>query len=100
MPQAGSSYRKNETCITCHHTKPCSYHGIRRGFVCADCWIWAEVPDDVKRNVGFRNQRRIQERDKKDCSRPVDAPPPHRYLTVQRTKHAANRPIPTHPDAL
>lgn len=93
-------FKPEEVCITCEQTKPCTYHGIRRGFVCSDCWVWADVPEHIKRAVALRNQQKPR-RSKKDLfKRPADQPPAHHYLEVQQTRRDPGKPPPAHPDAL
>jgi hypothetical protein len=77
-------------CINCKLEKPCSFHGTKNGYACADCW---SIP--IQRNV--------------EKKKPLTKDAVSRKKRVVEVCHpdiigspiVSKRPIPpTHPDAL
>jgi hypothetical protein len=98
---AETLFHEKAKCIVCLGTKPCSYHAVRMGLTCGDCWSWEDIPEAVKRAYLCRrdNQpRKIKAVASKAARERVQKvyDPPRFYGEVKMDRPAP----PSHPDAL
>lgn len=61
-------YKPKATCMTCEQEKPCSWHALRNGMVCGDCWSYKDLPPHLRLKVANK-QTQSQIDDEKKAAR-------------------------------
>lgn len=93
--KSGGHYRPNHKCMTCEQEKPCSFHGLRQGFVCADCWVLKDLPQRTQDRVLRDSAHKVK-------YHPAKNPRPRKPARKPAVSHAKRPKVapPPHPDAL
>lgn len=71
-------------CKTCERERPCSWHSLRKGMVCGDCWSFKDLPAGLKAKLAREKTDAQIESDQRNEKARIrrkqlaGPPPPHK----------------------